>query len=76
MLAGIDNSKVCKATFEKNNSGTIFLEKDITKYSPANLKQELKIKTKNDNMIFAACAPCQFWTKIHTNRDKSKKTKI
>ena len=75
VLAGIDNDKLCKATFEKNNKGTIFLERDITKYSPVSFKQDLKIKRNNDNMIFAACAPCQFWSNIYTNREKSESTR-
>lgn len=75
VLAGIDNNKACKATFEKNNRKTLFLEKDISKYSPTELMTDSKIKRKDDYMIFAACAPCQFWTRIHTNKNKSKKTK-
>ncbi len=75
VLAGIDNDRTCKVTFEKNNKGAIFLEKDITKYSPANLERDLKIKRRDDYMIFAGCAPCQFWSIIRTSKEKSKKTK-
>ncbi len=75
VLAGIDNDKTCKATFEKNNEKTLFVKKDISKYSPVALERELKIKKRDDNMIFVACAPCQFWTNIQTNKNKSKETK-
>jgi len=75
VLAGIDNDGSCKETFEKNNKGSIFLEKDIIKYSPADLERDLKVKKNDDNMIFAGCAPCQFWSIIHTSKEKSKKTK-
>lgn len=75
VLAGIDNDGSCKETFEKNNKGAIFLRKDITKYSPDDLKRDLNIKKNDDDMIFAGCAPCQFWSIIRTSKEKSKKTK-
>lgn len=75
VLAGIDNDSTCKETFETNNQSAVFIEKDITKYSPQELERELHIQ-KNDNfMVFAGCAPCQFWSIIQTSREKSKKTK-
>jgi DNA (cytosine-5)-methyltransferase 1 len=75
VLAGIDNDGLCKKTFEKNNKGAIFLNKDITQYSPIDLKRDLNIKKNDDNMIFAGCAPCQFWSIIRTSKKKSSKTK-
>ena len=75
VLAGIDNNKLCKATFEKNNKEAVFLEKDITKYSPGDMRKDLNIKIKDNRMIFVACAPCQFWSNIHTNKEKSRNTK-
>lgn len=75
VLVGIDNDASCQVTFEKNNKGTVFFERDITKYTPKNLERELNIEREDDNMIFAGCAPCQFWSIIQTNKEKSKKTK-
>jgi DNA (cytosine-5)-methyltransferase 1 len=75
VLAGIDNDGSCKETFEENNKRAIFLEKDITKYAPEDLKRDLNIKRNDDDMIFAGCAPCQFWSIIRTSKEKSKKTK-
>lgn len=75
VLAGIDNDGTCKETFEKNNQGAIFLKKDITKYAPEDLKRDLNIEKNDDDMIFAGCAPCQFWSIIQTSKEKSKKTK-
>ncbi len=75
VLAGIDNDVSCKETFEKNNKGAVFLEKDISKYSPEELERDLKIEKKDDCMIFAGCAPCQFWSIIQTNKEKSEETK-
>lgn len=75
VVAGIDNDGTCKETFELNNKGAVFIEKDITKYSPSELERELKIRRNDDSMIFAGCAPCQFWSIIRTSKEKSKKTK-
>lgn len=75
VLAGIDIDTSCKLTYEKNNKNSIFLEKDITKYTPQNLAKDLGIKRNDDLMVFAGCAPCQFWSIIRTSREKSKKTK-
>jgi len=75
VLAGIDNDGSCKDTFEKNNERAIFLEKDITKYMPEDLERDLNIEKNDDNLIFAGCAPCQFWSIIQTSKEKSKKTK-
>ncbi len=75
VIAGIDNDATCKATFEENNPGAIFLEKDIAAYSSADMERDLKIKKNDDRMVFVGCAPCQFWSIIRTSKEKSKKTK-
>lgn len=75
VIAGIDNDATCKTTFESNNQGAVFLKKDITLYSPVDLERDLKIEKNDDHMIFAGCAPCQFWSIIRTSKEKSKKTK-
>ncbi len=75
VLAGVDIDESCKETYEKNNKGSVYLAKDITKYSPEELKEALGLKKNDDGMVFAGCAPCQFWSIIHTSKEKSKKTK-
>jgi len=75
VLAGIDNDASCKETYEKNNKGSVYLERDITKYTPADLERDLKIIKYDDHMIFAGCAPCQFWSKLRTSKEKSEKSK-
>ena len=75
VLAGIDNDASCRTTFEKNNEGTIFLERDITKYTPIDLEKDLQVKKADDRMVFAGCAPCQFWSIIQTSRERSRRTK-
>ena len=75
VIAGIDNDGSCKDTYEKNNKGSAFLERDVIKYTPTELEKDLPVERNDDNMIFAGCAPCQFWTIINTTKEKSKKTK-
>lgn len=75
VIAGIDNDALCKETYEENNKGAVFLEKDIAKYSPVDLERDLEIQRNDDFMVFAGCAPCQFWSIIQTNRDRSRRTR-
>lgn len=75
VIAGIDNDDVCKETYERNNPGAVFLDKDVTKYSPKELQNDLNLKENDDNLLFAGCAPCQYWSIIHTSKEKSQKTK-
>lgn len=75
VLAGIDIDGTCRETYEINNPNSIFIHKDITMFSPSELQKFIAIKKNDDNMIFIGCSPCQFWTKIHTNKEKSKETK-
>ena len=75
VIAGVDNDGTCKDTFELNNTGAVFLERDITRYQPSELQKDLKIQKNDDLMVFAGCAPCQFWSIIRTSKEKSKKTK-
>ena len=35
VLAGVDIEPTCKETYEKNNKGSVYLEKDVTKYCSA-----------------------------------------
>lgn len=75
VIAGIDNDDSCKETFENNNRGALFLEKDLTKYTPYELEKDLKIKRRDDHMIFAGCTPCQYWSVIQTSKEKSEKAR-
>ena len=75
VIAGIDNDPTCRRTFEYNNPPAIFLEKDIAKSSPRALQQDLRIERFDDSLVFAGCAPCQFWSLIQTSRERSRKSK-
>lgn len=75
VLAGIDNDIHCKETYEINNKDSIFILKDITKFNEEELMEYIDIEKNDDDMVFIGCSPCQYWTKIQTNKMKSKSSK-
>lgn len=60
VIAGFDIDPEVKYAYEENNSGSAFLNIDITNTSE-NIKaiNELLESKKRDILIFSACAPCQ-----------------
>ncbi|PWB50380.1 MAG: DNA (cytosine-5-)-methyltransferase [Candidatus Methanoperedenaceae archaeon] len=72
IIAGIDIDGECKETYEKNNRGSNFILADIKKLSFEDFEKQTGIKKNDDNLIFIGCSPCQYWTKIKTDRTKSK----
>ena len=75
VIAGIDIDSGCKETYEKNNKGSNFILADIKKISFEEFEKQTEIKRNDDNLIFIGCSPCQYWTKIKTDRTKSKQSK-
>lgn len=75
VLGGIDNDPQVKETYEKNNPGVKFLEKDVFKLQEDELQSELAIHSNDDNLIFIGCSPCQYWSVLSTDKTKSTKTK-
>ncbi len=71
VLAGIDCDETCRKTYELNNSPAQFLCEDVTKLQPEELGRQLSIKQNDDELVFVGCTPCQFWSKINTDRNKS-----
>lgn len=75
VLAGVDIDKGCKETYEKNNEPSVFIPEDIAHLAPEKLAEMTGILRKDDSLIFIGCSPCQYWTKIRTNKEKNAKTK-
>jgi DNA (cytosine-5)-methyltransferase 1 len=71
VLAGIDFDPNCRETYEINNFDSKFIEKDIHEFSEKELAKLTGIKKGDDSMVFICCSPCQYWTKINTNKEKS-----
>ncbi len=71
ILGGIDIEKQFKETYEENHEGAKFINRNITQYQPEELQEELRLDRFDDNLIFIGCSPCQYWSKINTNRHQS-----
>lgn len=74
VIAGIDNSPECQETFEKNIKGAKYIKHDVSTLSAPELERRLNIARNDDCLIFAGCSPCQFWSKIRTDKTKAKRT--
>lgn len=74
VLGGVDNAADCRLTYERNITGAKFIKHDISSLSAASLESRLDIKPDDPNLIFAGCSPCQFWSKIRTDKSKSERT--
>lgn len=75
VIAGIDLNPECKETYEINNKGSRFIMADIKELNSEYLEKKLKIKKNDDSMIFVGCSPCQYYSIINTNKEKSKHSK-
>ncbi len=75
VLAGIDNDPSCKETYEINNHGSKFIEADIHELSEEQLAELTGTEKNDESLIFIGCSPCQYWTKINTDKNKAKQTK-
>jgi DNA (cytosine-5)-methyltransferase 1 len=68
ILAGIDIESKFKETYLANHRRSKFLNKDITQYQPQELSKDINLKRFDDDLIFIGCSPCQYWSKIRTQR--------
>jgi DNA (cytosine-5)-methyltransferase 1 len=75
VLAGIDIDHDCKETYEKNHPHSLFIESDIKKLSVETLKTTLNLDIDDPALIMIGCSPCQHWSKINTERQKSEENK-
>jgi DNA (cytosine-5)-methyltransferase 1 len=75
VLAGVDNDPVCSRTYTTNNPEAAFLKEDVFSFSPEKLSDAIGITRDNDRMLFVGCSPCQYWSKIRTDRRRSLLTK-
>ena len=75
VLAGIDNDSRCKKTYLANISGAEFISADVFQLKEKDLQKQLNLEKNDDNLILIGCSPCQFWSIINTNKEKSEKSK-
>lgn len=74
ILAGVDNAADCRDTYESNIDGAKFIKHDICSLSAPALGLRLNIRPDDPSLVFAGCSPCQFWSKIRTDKTKSERT--
>ena len=74
VLAGVDNAADCRETYEANITGATFIKHDISTLSAASLERRLNLRLNDPTLVFAGCSPCQFWSKIRTDKTKSLRT--
>ena len=72
VLAGLDSDENCRDTYLKNNPEAKFILADITQ-AETSILSDNEIEVGDDNLVFIGCSPCQYWSIIHTDREKSKK---
>ena len=75
IIAGIDFDKNCEETYKANIKGAEFIHADIFELKETELEEKLSLKKNDDNLLLIGCSPCQFWSIINTDREKSRKSK-
>lgn len=75
VIAGIDFDSDCKSTYEANIQGAKFIHADVEKLQEEELSDLIEIKKNDDDLVLVGCSPCQFWTIIRTDKEKSQKSK-
>lgn len=75
VIAGVDIDKEAKETYELNNKGTVFIEKDIRRVHNSYFERNFGIQKNDDALILVGCSPCQFYSIINTDKENSLKTK-
>lgn len=73
VVAGYDIDKSCKFSYEANNEGSVFIDKDIEQ---VHKKELLKHFTKDEIKILVGCAPCQPFSTYSRKRDKKDDWKL
>lgn len=75
ILAGIDFDNSCEETYKSNIIEAKFIHADIFDLEEKKLEKELSLKKNDKNLVLIGCSPCQFWSIINTDRNKSEKSK-
>nr|WP_320020532.1 DNA cytosine methyltransferase [uncultured Draconibacterium sp.] len=74
VLAGIDYDSNCEETYKANIKGAKFIKADVFNLKEQVLQETLKLQQDDDNLLLIGCSPCQFWSIINTDKEKSKKS--
>ena len=75
VLAGVDYEPACKQTYECNIGKGKFIQADVFELKETELQNRLGLEQNDDELLLIGCSPCQFWSIINTDKEKSKKSK-
>jgi DNA (cytosine-5)-methyltransferase 1 len=75
VLAGIDYEINCKETYEANIKGAQFIHENVFDLKEADLAEKLDLKQNDNELILIGCSPCQYWSIINTDKNKSMQSK-
>lgn len=75
VVAGVDFDKDAKETYEFNNPGTVYVQTDIRKLRTNYFERNFDIHPNDDSLIMVGCSPCQFYSIINSDKNKSLKSK-
>lgn len=75
VIAGVDFDKEAQETYEHNNPGSAFVNTDIRRLRSDYFERNFNVNRNDDNLILVGCSPCQFYSIINTDKEKSAKSK-
>jgi DNA (cytosine-5)-methyltransferase 1 len=73
VVLGIDNDESCRQTYETNNHPAVFLQADIRELA-VNEVQEMIGNVAPENLLLAACAPCQPFSQLNRGERNDRAT--
>lgn len=71
VIAGVDFDKNAKETYEFNNPGSKFIDKDIKNLWSNYFERNFGVTKYDDNLIMVGCSPCQYYSIINTDHSKA-----
>jgi len=74
VLGGVDVDTECQRTYEDNIPGARFFKADITELTETSLAKYFGLRRNDNHLVFCGCSPCQFWSRVPTDRRRSRKT--
>ncbi len=74
VLGGVDIASDCKETYEFNNRPSVFVERDVSSLDAESMSDIFGIRRDDRGLVFVGCSPCQYWSKIRTDRTKSERS--
>lgn len=74
VMAGLDLDGSCRATYEHNVRGATFVSCDVSTLTTKTLTAQLGVESGDDSLLLTGCSPCQYWSKINTDRSKSRQS--